>query len=95
MDLSARESKPPTLRKIRKSAALSLKEGNQQRDRAVHQCERHLKGRPPMHTSPIHAITSPPTPSAAFPQSSPAAERAYQGLTIAAMLLILASILLV
>ena len=48
-----------------------------------------------MHTSPNHAITSPPTPSAAFPQSSPAAERAYQGLTIAAMLLILASILLV
>lgn len=33
--------------------------------------------------------------SAAFHQSKPASEKAYQGLTIAAMLLILASILLV
>ena len=47
-----------------------------------------------MHTSPNHAIASPPL-RPLFPQSKPAAERAYQGLTIAAMLLILASILLV
>jgi hypothetical protein len=93
MGLSARESKPPTLRKLRESAALSLKEGNQQRDRAVNQCERHLKGRPLMQTSPNRANASPPTSSAAFSQSRPAADRAYRGLTIAAMLLILVSIL--
>ena len=48
-----------------------------------------------MRTSPNHAVASPPASSAVFPQSKPASERAYQGLTIAAMLLILASILLV
>ncbi len=46
-----------------------------------------------MHPPKNHTINSPA--SAAFSQSNPAAERAYQGLTIAAMLLILASILLV
>ncbi len=48
-----------------------------------------------MQPSPNQAISSPLSSSATFPQSKPAAERAYQGLTIAAMLLILASILLV
>jgi hypothetical protein len=48
-----------------------------------------------MHPSPNRAVASPTTPSAAFSQSKPASERAYRGLTIAAMLLILASILLV
>lgn len=47
-----------------------------------------------MQPSPNHAISSPPSSSAAFPRSKPATERAYQGLTIAAMLLILASLLL-
>ncbi len=41
-----------------------------------------------------HAIGA-PNSSDAFPQPRPADERAYRGLTIAAMLLILASILLV
>jgi hypothetical protein len=48
-----------------------------------------------MHPSPNHVIASPPAASATFSQSGPTAERAYRGLTIAAMLLILASILLV
>jgi hypothetical protein len=47
-----------------------------------------------MHSSPNHATIS-PIPSPAFTQSGPAAECAYRGLTIAAMVLILASILLV
>ncbi|MGB8031673.1 MAG: hypothetical protein WCF30_18625 [Terracidiphilus sp.] len=47
-----------------------------------------------MQRSPNPAISSQPTASAAFHQSKPASERAYQGLTIAAMLLILASLLL-
>ncbi len=46
-----------------------------------------------MRPSPNHATTSPPAQATACYQSKPAAERAYQGLTIAAMLLILASIL--
>jgi hypothetical protein len=46
-----------------------------------------------MQPSPNQAISSPPSFSAAFSQSKPAAERAYQGITIAAMLLILASLL--
>jgi len=47
-----------------------------------------------MYPPQQHAHPS-PVPSAAIPQSGPAAERAYRGLTIAAMVLILASILLV
>jgi hypothetical protein len=46
-----------------------------------------------MHPSPNHSIAT--TRPAAFTQSGPAAECAYRGLTIAAMVLILASILLV
>jgi hypothetical protein len=57
--------------------------------------EKEFERQAPMHPSPTQAINSPPTPSSAAPQSRPAAERAYRGLTIAAMLLILASILLV
>jgi hypothetical protein len=48
-----------------------------------------------MHPSPNQDISSPQTSSAAFHASKPASEKAYQGLTIAAILLILASILLV
>jgi hypothetical protein len=47
-----------------------------------------------MHPPQNHAATS-PAQFDAIPQPSPAAERVYRGLTIAAMLLILASILLV
>ena len=48
-----------------------------------------------MHSSPHDAISAPQPSPAAVHQPKPASERAYQGLTIAAMLLILASILLV
>jgi len=48
-----------------------------------------------MHPSPNHFIGSPPTASAAFSRSKPASECVYKALTVAAMLLILASILLV
>lgn len=47
-----------------------------------------------MHPPQNHSASA-PTQFAALPQSGAAAERAYRGLTIAAMLLILASILLV
>jgi len=47
-----------------------------------------------MDPSPNSAITSPPISATASNGSKPASERAYQGITIAAMLLILASLLL-
>jgi hypothetical protein len=46
-----------------------------------------------MHPSPSHAFTSPPTPTSASAQPNLLAERAYQGLTIAAMLAILLGLL--
>jgi hypothetical protein len=46
-----------------------------------------------MHSSPSHAFTSPPAQTSATAQPNLLAERAYQGLTIAAMLVILASLL--
>jgi hypothetical protein len=46
-----------------------------------------------MHPSPSHAFPSSPTPTSASPQTNLLAERAYQGLTIAAMLVILLSLL--
>jgi hypothetical protein len=46
-----------------------------------------------MHPSPCHAFTSPPTPASASAQPNLLAERVYQGLTIAAMLVILLSLL--
>jgi hypothetical protein len=45
-----------------------------------------------MHPSPSHAFTSPPTRISDSAQPSLLAERAYQGLTIAAMLVILFSL---
>ncbi len=46
-----------------------------------------------MHPSPCNAIPSPPTHTSGSPQPNQLTERAYQGLTIAAMLLLLASLL--
>lgn len=46
-----------------------------------------------MHPSPSHAFTSPPTHTSVSAQPNLLAERAYQGLTIAAMLVLLASLL--
>jgi hypothetical protein len=46
-----------------------------------------------MHPSSSHAFTSPPTHTSASAQPNLQAERVYQGLTIAAMLVLLASLL--
>jgi hypothetical protein len=46
-----------------------------------------------MHPSPSHAFTSPPAHTSAHSQPNLLAERAYQGLTIAAMLVLLLSLL--
>ena len=48
-----------------------------------------------MESSPNSVFTSPPGAVTASAQSTPASERAYRGLTIAAVLLILASLLLI
>jgi|HubBroStandDraft_2_1064218.scaffolds.fasta_scaffold1897029_1 hypothetical protein len=47
-----------------------------------------------MHTSPNHAFNLPVVHIGDFPQPKPLAERAYEGLTIAGTLLLLAGILL-
>lgn len=46
-----------------------------------------------MYTSPTHAVISPPAHVHATPQPSRFDDWAYQGLTIAAMLIIIASFL--
>ena len=46
-----------------------------------------------MHPSPSDAFTSPPAHTSASAQPNLLAERAYRGLTIAAMLVILLSLL--
>jgi len=46
-----------------------------------------------MHPSPTHAFTSPPAHTRVSAQPNLLAERAYRGLTIAAMLGLLASLL--
>jgi hypothetical protein len=46
-----------------------------------------------MHPSPSHRFNSAPTHSGASPQPNPLAERAYRGITIAAMVALLASLL--
>jgi hypothetical protein len=48
-----------------------------------------------MHTSPVAVPGSPPVSSHDTPQTLKRAERAYQGLTIAAMILLLASLWLI
>jgi hypothetical protein len=48
-----------------------------------------------MHTSPVVVPGSPPASPQNAPQSMERAERAYQGLTIAAMILLLASLWLI
>ena len=51
-----------------------------------------MKGRPKMHPSPITASTSLPTSADEFLQSRSTGDLAYQGMTIAAMLLLLVSL---
>ncbi len=46
-----------------------------------------------MHPSPIAATASPPTSAETKPRSNERADRAYQGLTIAVMILLLGSLL--
>ncbi len=45
-----------------------------------------------MHPSPSHGFNSAPTCASASPQPNPHAERAYRGITIAAMVALLASL---
>jgi hypothetical protein len=47
-----------------------------------------------MHTSPVARPDLPPVSSREFPRSMKRAERAYQGLTIAAMIVLLSSLFL-
>jgi hypothetical protein len=51
-----------------------------------------MKGRPKMHPSPITASTTLPTSADGILQSRTAGDLAYQGMTIAAMLLLLVSL---
>jgi hypothetical protein len=48
-----------------------------------------------MHSSPLAATNSPHAPTDASHQSSRRADRAYQGLTIAVMVLLLGSLLMI
>ena len=56
-----------------------------------HSCKA-LKGRPAMQTSSQPVANTPPAATSDLPQPNLSAERAYQGLTIAFMLLLLASL---